>query len=176
MTHHQTYSLSEPAGNLFLITRFLGRGTSFPHRLMAAIAPVLSETAYSDIRKELEDHDFIKRAAEPKCFAITRDGRDWLGYRKLNPDIWMGAMKGVQVTVEQSIADDDKSVVELMIIHAAALANSLYEQDKTFYIYFMGLSVQCQIHMGYLSEAQHKLEKLQRLAKEIKNDDLDAAD
>ena len=168
MTDFFDNQLPTASANLLLATRCFGRVTAFPHVLMRRVLATFAETSYDEVIQDLSSRQFI--VAEGKeVFDISRQGWDWLGYKKVPTSIWLGAVKALVETVPASRATGDHTILDLMVIHAAALANTFYQRDKQIYLHLMGLSVECLIDLGRLDEAQHQLDMLQSLAEEMKD-------
>jgi hypothetical protein len=164
------FDLPGTSANLLLATRCFGRATAFPHVLMQRVLAALTDISYADVLQDLYSRQLI--VAEGKgAFDISRQGWDWLGYRQVPSPIWLAAIKALVETVPASREADDHETLDLLVIHAAALANAFYDRDKQIYLHLMGLSVECLIHLGRLDEAQHRLDRLQSLADEMKDDE-----
>lgn len=162
--------LPDNSANLLLATRCLGRATAFPHELMRRVLAALSDISYDEVIQDLYSRKMI--VAEGKgAFNISNEGWDWLGYRKIPSSVWLAALKGLVETIPAVRTANDHEILDLMVIHAAALANTFYDRDKKIYLHVMSLSVECLIQLGRLHEAQHRLKQLQKQAEEMKDDE-----
>lgn len=168
MTDFFDHQLPGTSANLLLATRCFGRATAFPHVLMRRVLATLTDISYDEVLQDLYSRQLIVPEGK-EAFDISKQGWDWLGYQQIPSPVWLAAMKALVETVPVSRAADDHETLDLLVIHAAALANTFYDRDKQIYLHLMGLSVECLIHLGRLGEAQHRLDQLQSLADEMKD-------
>jgi hypothetical protein len=160
--------ISPQMETLLLATRCFGRATAFPHTLMQHFGTDKAE--YDDTIAKLTERQMIS-AASAVAFDVTRQGYDWLAYRKVPPDVWLHGLRALLAAVETSIAADDRESLELLQIHSAGLANTFYSRDKKIWLQLMSFRVICLRYLGEHGQVEDVLHHMQPVMDELGEDD-----
>lgn len=83
--------------------------------------------------------------------------------------MWHPTLEAMFKTIHAVIEQNDIKTLDLLHIHAAALANVFYSRSPDTYVYVMGLSVQCLIALGDLDEAEQRLRSMEWILAQSKS-------
>lgn len=153
-------SLSPAQEKLLLATRCFGRGTPFPHRLMQNVLAEVDDTSYQQVIADLFKRKLIRKEGR-LAFSLTSEGLRVRGSDVVPAPIWDAVIAVMKLTIAQTIDADERSSIDLLTIHAAALANVFSSKIPYLYIELLGLCIICLEHLGRVDDAEIYKRKLQ---------------